>query len=274
MSLPTCSVQFTSCNANKQNSTEKHTCFSIQYHRYSKKSMFYLTFLTNRPFKGTIEAGLEKRMPFTNERFFTSTRGHIITLLRRAGHTVDELARALQLTDNAVRSHLATLERDGLVRQSGARHGSGKPAYVYELTSEADQLFPKPYAQVLLQLLDVLSERGTAQEREELLRTVGQRFATQWRQPGGTVEMRLERAVEVLNQLGGLAELERSDGSAAIHGYSCPFAAVVSNHPEVCQLAETLLTELVGVTVQQRCDRHGSPHCSFVVQMPSTETAR
>ncbi|MFL5666689.1 MAG: ArsR family transcriptional regulator, partial [Ktedonobacteraceae bacterium] len=119
MSLPTCSVQFTSCNANKQNSTEKHTCFSIQYHRYSKKSMFYLTFLTNRPFKGTIEAGLEKRMPFTNERFFTSTRGHIITLLRRAGHTVDELARALQLTDNAVRSHLATLERDGLVRQSG-----------------------------------------------------------------------------------------------------------------------------------------------------------
>ncbi|MFL5704380.1 MAG: hypothetical protein ACJ8AG_16310, partial [Ktedonobacteraceae bacterium] len=69
-------------------------------------------------------------------------------------------------------------------------------------------------------------------------------------------------------------ELERSDGISVIRGYSCPFAAVVSSHPEICQLAETLLTELVGVPVQQRCDRHGSPHCSFVVQMPSTETVR
>ena len=42
-----------------------------------------------------------------NERFFTSTRGHIVTLLRRAGHTVDELAQELKLTDNAIRSHLS-----------------------------------------------------------------------------------------------------------------------------------------------------------------------
>ncbi len=33
-----------------------------------------------------------------NERFFTSTRGQIVILLRRVGHTVDELAQALKLT--------------------------------------------------------------------------------------------------------------------------------------------------------------------------------
>src|SRR5215471_5815189 len=60
-----------------------------------------------------------------NLRFFTSTRGKIVTLLRRESQTVEELARALDLTDNAVRAHLMVLERDGLVRQRGSRRGGG-----------------------------------------------------------------------------------------------------------------------------------------------------
>lgn len=55
-----------------------------------------------------------------NQRFFASTRGRIVTLLRHSSHTVEELAEALDLTDNAVRAHLATLERDGVVQQRGA----------------------------------------------------------------------------------------------------------------------------------------------------------
>lgn len=50
------------------------------------------------------------------KRFFASIRGRIVALLRRAGRTVDELTQALDLTDNAVRAHLAALERDGMVR--------------------------------------------------------------------------------------------------------------------------------------------------------------
>jgi len=72
-------------------------------------------------------------------RFLTSTRGRLITLLRRDTRTVDDLASALNLTDNAVRAHLAALERDGIVRQSGVRRdgGVGKPAFAYELTADA-----------------------------------------------------------------------------------------------------------------------------------------
>jgi predicted ArsR family transcriptional regulator len=43
----------------------------------------------------------------------------VVALLRRTGFTVDELPRELDLTNNGVRAHLATLERDGIVRQSG-----------------------------------------------------------------------------------------------------------------------------------------------------------
>src|SRR5438067_5319394 len=120
-----------------------------------------------------------------NQRFFESTRGRIIMLLRRASRTVEELAQALELTDNAVRAHLATRERDGLVRQRGARRGSGKPAFVYELTPETEQLFPKAYGPVLRELLNVLNDQLPPDEVEAFLRLVGRRIAAQWSKPSG-----------------------------------------------------------------------------------------
>src|SRR3712207_8090964 len=86
----------------------------------------------------------------------------------------------LGLTDNGVRAHLAVLERDGIVRQRGSvrrSSGGGKPAYVYELTQRAEDLFPKAYEPALRRLLDVLSERLGSEEAEALLRSVGRRLA-------------------------------------------------------------------------------------------------
>ena len=207
---------------------------------------------------------------YWDQRFFESTRGLLVTLLRRGGRTVEELARELDLTDNGVRAHLATLERDGILRQRGSvRRGSGggKPAYVYELTPEAEELFPKAYEPVLSHLLDVLAGQLGAQESEALLRSVGRRIAEGQTVPADGVRERLEAAADVLNELGGLAELEERNGSFVIRGYSCPLAGVVADHPEVCRMAETLLTELAGVPVYERCDRGERPRCCFEVAL-------
>jgi len=50
-------------------------------------------------------------------------------LLCHAGCTVEELAQALDLTDNGVRAHLTTLERDGIVRQRTSLARRLPPAY-------------------------------------------------------------------------------------------------------------------------------------------------
>ncbi len=200
-----------------------------------------------------------------NPRFFTSTRGKIVTLLRRASRTVEELAQALDLTGNAVRAQLATLERDGFVQQHGRRRSSSKPASVYDLTPAAEELFSKAYSPVLRQLLEELNERMSAEEVEEILRSTGHRLVAQWPIPRGELHTRLEAAISVLDALGGLAELERRNGTYVIQGYSCPLAAVVPGHPEVCRLAESLLTELVGAPVQEQCDRNKKVRCRFVV---------
>jgi len=204
-------------------------------------------------------------------RFLTSTRGRLISLLRRDTRTVDEMASELHLTDNAVRAHLAALERDGYVRQSGVRRGGGvgKPAYAYELTSEAEQLFPKPYVTVLNTLLAALEGRMTHNEVEALLRETGRQIAREYPPGTGDSRTRLEAATSALNQLGGLATVEEQRGTSRICGYDCPLASLVPDHPEVCHLAESFVSEVAGTPVRERCQRDGKPQCRFeLAQQP------
>src|SRR5437764_12716002 len=111
-------------------------------------------------------------LPAFDDRFWTSTRGRVILLLRRERRTVKELAEALALTDNAVRAHLTALERDGLVRQSGSRPGRRKPNVIYDLTAQAEHLFPKVYGLILRHVLDVPKERLSPEKLNESLRAV------------------------------------------------------------------------------------------------------
>ena len=210
-----------------------------------------------------------------NHPFFASTRGKIVTLLRRGSRTVEELAEALDLTDNAVRAHLVALERDGLVQQRGLRRSSSKPAYIYDLSQAAEDLFPKAYGQVLDQLLKVLREQMAPEDVKAVMRTTGRRLAAQWRIPPGELCQRLEAAVAILNELGGLVELEQQNETYTIRGYSCPLATTVPGHPETCCLISSLLAELVGMPVQEQCKRGEKVNCCFVVStiLSAQETA-
>ena len=204
------------------------------------------------------------------ERFLETTRGQIVTLLRASTCTVDELAVKLNLTDNAVRSHLATLERDGLVRQTGLRRGLRKPHFTYALTEEADRLFPKAYDALLNQLIAVLKNRLNAAEIEDVLREVGRAVAGGMPEgQNGSLEGRARKALNVLEAIGGSAQLELNNDRIAIQGNGCPLAAAVSVHPEVCQLAETLVSEIVKAPVEERCDRTARPQCRFEIALVS-----
>ena len=201
-----------------------------------------------------------------DKRFFDSTRGQIVTLLRGAPCTVDELAGKLNLTDNAVRAHLATLERDGLVRQSGLRRGPRKPHFTYVLTEEADKLFPKAYDALLNQLIAVLKTRLEPAEIEDVLREVGRALAADAAVgQSASLEGRVQTALKVLEAIGGAAEVEQHGDKMLIVSSGCPLAAAVSVHPEVCRLAETLIAEIVKAPVAERCDRNGRPKCIFEI---------
>jgi predicted ArsR family transcriptional regulator len=209
-----------------------------------------------------------------DRRFFESTRGRIVTLLRGSACTVEELAQQLDLTDNAVRAHLLSLERDGLVEQSGLRRGPRKPHFTYTLTAEADNLFPKAYDALLNQLIAVLKTRLSPAEIEEVLREVGRTVAAGTApESEADLESRVQSAVKVLAAIGGAAAIEREGDTLVICSSGCPLATAVAVHPEVCRLAETLIAEIVKAPVAEHCDRNGSPKCRFEIEAASNEVA-
>ena len=205
-----------------------------------------------------------------DERFFASTRGKVITLLRYGHRTVGDLATALGITDNAVRAHLAALERDGLVTQSGVRRGGGKPAFAYALTPAAERLFPKAYGLLVHHFLDALATRLSPAAVDDLLRDVGHRLAAGYMAPAGALGERVRYAVAALGELGGLADVEEQDGGFVIRGHSCPLAAAVQGHPEACLVAEAFLADVIGAPVRQVCDQ-GAPLCRF--DIPASQGA-
>ena len=202
-----------------------------------------------------------------SKRFFDSTRGRIVSYLRGSQATVNDLADHLGLTDNAVRAHLLSLERDGLVKQSGLRKGPRKPHFAYELTSEGEHLFPKAYDALLSQFITVFKKRLSPKVFTEALHAVGRSLAAQQENVPQklSVERRAEAALRALEALGGTPKLETSDSKLRITSTSCPLAAVVAEHPEACQMVETLISEVVGVKVTEKCDRSETPRCSFVL---------
>ena len=208
------------------------------------------------------------------ERLLASTRGEIIALLRRRDRTVGELAEELKLTDNAIRSHLAALERDGLVEQRrSTSRGVGKPPTLFALTGSADALLPKAYAPVLGVLLSTLSERLGREATVDLLREVGRRAAALRPNAGEDIRMRIDAAYGLLGELGGVAHLEETADAVIIRGFSCPLVALVPDHPEVCQLAEALLSEIIGVPVTERCNKGDRPRCCFEIPLPAIQRA-
>jgi predicted ArsR family transcriptional regulator len=194
------------------------------------------------------------------------TRGRIIDLLRRSDLTANEIAARLGLTHNAVRGHLAALQREGLVREGGSRRSGTRPAVVHTLVPEASAIFSRAYIPFVAHLVRVLQEKLEQAELDEVMHMVGRGLASDWPRARGDLPKRVEAASELLEELGSLNEVERLDSGFIIRGYGCLLAQAVHGRPEVCRAMESLLAELVEVPVRECCDRSGDrPRCCFEI---------
>jgi predicted ArsR family transcriptional regulator len=201
-----------------------------------------------------------------NKRLLTSTRGRILALLRDEQRTVNDLAAALNLTDNAVRAHLLSLERDGLVQQRGTRRGRSKPHASYGLSPEAEHIFPKAYGPLLGHLLTVISKRFTSRQLRVAMREVGAAVAADHlpRLKDHGRRERIKAALDLFNEIGGSAVFDQSGGKQFIYGRNgCPLTAVSTNHPEACLIVESLLSTVIGVPVKTCCEYGETPRCCF-----------
>lgn len=198
-------------------------------------------------------------------RLSQGTSGRIVELLRRGAMTIDDLASAVGLTRTAVRAQLATLQRDGAVEQREARRGTSKPAQTFGVTVETELLLSRAYIPILTQLLHVLAARVPGNEFDAIMREVGRGLMTGRTMPHGTLGERVLAASALLNDLGGMTEVDKEGSHFVIRGHGCPLAAATAEYPEACNALESLLSEFVGQPVAKCCDRYDRQGCCFEV---------
>ena len=193
------------------------------------------------------------------------TQARLLGLLRRSRRTIAELAQDLGLSDNAVRTHVVALARDGIVEDAGTQKDTGgKPARVYGLSARGEDLFPKAYAIVLGEVIEEVTRKDGRQHAVELLRAVGQRVAST-APSAPDVATRVAVAADALRKLGGDVEVQGAGPGWRLQGYACPLSAVAAEHADVCALAQALVEQITGEKVVERCDRLGRPRCAFEI---------
>jgi predicted ArsR family transcriptional regulator len=199
------------------------------------------------------------------ERLKGDSQGQLLSLLRRSHQTITSLAERLRLSDNAVRTHVAALERDGLVEPAGTvRDTGGKPARLYGLSREGEELFPKAYAFVLEGLIEEIILREGRDKAVGLLEAVGRRAGSGVAE-SADLETRVQAAAQALRKLGGDVEVIPREQDWLLQGYGCPLSQVTSSHADACALAQALVTEITGRPAVECCDRSGRPRCRFEV---------
>ncbi|MGH8101663.1 MAG: helix-turn-helix transcriptional regulator [Chthoniobacterales bacterium] len=200
------------------------------------------------------------------ERLLQSTRGRVLALIQTKDRTVNQLVRELGLTDNAIRAHLIGLERDGLVRRTGREAGVRRPHVVYGVTPEAEHIFPKAYGPLLNEFVTVIAQRLGPRALRASMRQAGRRIARQNRKSKTQSKVaRIQAALAVLKEMGGTASFSVRGGRNFILGNGCPLSALTTDHPEGCLIAESLLSEIIGAPVKERCIRGLQPSCRFEI---------
>ena len=205
-------------------------------------------------------------MRWWDQHFGESTRGRVVALLRRGARSVDEIADALGLTDNAVRAQLSTLERHGLVTAVGMRRDGtvGKPATLFGVAPAAGVVFSSAYAPVLAALVTELGERLAPTTLDAVFRGAGRRLAPTL--ASASFDDRVRSAATLLSDLGAEADVTAIDGGYDVVGHGCPLAHAVTARPETCGALEALLAEVTGADVHERCDRTREPRCAFSIR--------
>lgn len=195
-----------------------------------------------------------------------SAAGKVLSRLRHGAMTVEELARALRLTDNAVRNQLRKLQEAGLVTGAGKRPGTSKPSLLYAITLEGQVQFSTLYLPVLTQFLTVAEGQCSGKQLDSFMLETGQNLANRYPKPSGGFKQRTHAAARLLRSFGGVTEVVTRDGILVIRSRTCPLAALTSENAAACKVLEGFLETQIAARVTICCNLEDGPQCCFEIR--------
>ena len=206
----------------------------------------------------------------------SALRHDILVHLRQSGPTSpDGLATALSASRTGVLQQLYALEEAGLVSHAAEKHGVGRPRHVYDVTADAQGLFPTDYggfASGLVKAIeavggDDLVEQVFAARRLQIGDRIRRRMAEQLPEDASLAERVRELAV-LQDEAGYLAEaIIDEDGTLRLREHNCAIDKIARRTSAPCDAELALFRELLGEgVVRESHIASGDRCCTYRVE--------
>src|SRR5688572_22973729 len=208
----------------------------------------------------------------------STLRRDLLLRLRVDGpSTPDQLATRLGASRTGVLQQLRALEAAHLVSRQTIRHGVGRPRHLYDVTPDAQDLFPSNYDGLATGLLAAILEVGGDTLVEEVFAARRRQAEARLRAEieaalpaGAPLEDRLRELARLQDELGYLAEARAEGGELRLVEHNCAVLDVAHASPVACQAELELFQELLGTEVRR--ERHiasGDRCCEYRVGPPA-----
>lgn len=181
-----------------------------------------------------------------------STRREILTLLRtRGGMTAQQLADQLDITSMGVRRHLTALERDSLVSVQRHRQAAGRPTFVYRLTEQGQETFPKNYDLLATQLLDSVRLREGEPKVAAMFAGRMDQLYGQYepRMRGKDLASRIAELAQIQEEAGYMAIWEKVKGGYLLREQNCAIYRVACRFHQACEYEIELFRRLLDADI-------------------------
>jgi predicted ArsR family transcriptional regulator len=203
-------------------------------------------------------------------------RREIIVKLRRDGPaSPDQLAAAIGASRTGVLQQLRALEATNFVSRQTVRHGVGRPRHLYDVTPDAQELFPSNYDALAAGLLAAIGAVGGDQLVEQVFqarrRQIGERVRRDLDDRVGRDAPLVERvrALAVLqDEQGYLADAQIDpDGTVRLREHNCAILDVARGEVAACKAELELFREVLGADVVRETHiASGDRCCSYRVE--------
>ncbi len=198
------------------------------------------------------------------------TRRAIVRLLKQEG-AMDSaaMARRLKLTPMAVRQHLYELQTEKMVTAEERKVPLGRPAKHWQLTREADRLFPDAYAELSVALIGAMQQTLGADGMQRVLDArFGQMQAAYQKRidSAAPIAAKLKELARIRTEEGYMAEVRRDGDAYLFIENHCPICAAANSCQGLCLSELELFQSVLGPAAHIERTEHiiaGNRRCVY-----------
>lgn len=195
----------------------------------------------------------------------------LMTLKTRGPQSISVIAKAMDVTAEAVRQQMTRLHADGLVDSESHSAGRGRPTQIWYLTEAGHGRFPDTHAEMTVQMIGAVRQVFGDEGVEKLIQVRETAMLNGYHQAMlGAKDLagRLERLVQVRSSEGYMAELRKDGADYLFIENHCPICSAAKACMGFCRSELELFRSVLGEGVNVDREEHilaGARRCAYRV---------